>query len=319
MSKIQFEQINDDVVEVSIPSDTPMELVHQLTKSLLSRGLVEDLAKSTLAIRYFYRPEDKANQLADKLIKSLEGMSKDDQPYWSTKSKFSQQKQNREMDIAERRAKNGIKQPTNVSPAPEPHIMPDAPGKMYDNTPAAMRTAEGTGKRYAYIKDPVAKQEHAENCDCAKCKADRKAALADKIKQRAMKKSAWVQHNAIPSAEEEIMKLAKSTAQSGEHAAANQLANLMMGKKMLGENVHPVVQAMMVPPPPQPTDEQLFGHLVVTEEVAKSAERQWNGTINNWLTEATKPISQRFASEAEEEAYWASIKVSDRDDGSSGY
>jgi hypothetical protein len=72
-------------------------------------------------------------------------------------------------------------------------------------------------------------------------------------------------------------------------------------------------------PPPQPTDEQMFGHLVVTDEMAKTREKEWGGVINNWLTEATKPISQRFASQAEELAYWNNIKIADRDDGSSGY
>jgi hypothetical protein len=39
----------------------------------------------------------------------------------------------------------------------------------------------------------------------------------------------------------------------------------------------------------------------------------------HWLKEAQKPISQNFRSEEEEIAYWNSIKVSDRDDGKSGY
>jgi hypothetical protein len=143
--------------------------------------------------------------------------------------------------------------------------------------------------------------------------------IAEENKKRGLTKTAWVSHNQIPSAEEEILRLAKATAHSGELAAANQLANLMMSKQMLGKDAHPVVQTMMAPPPPQPTDEQMFGHLVVNEEMAKKAENQWNNCINNWLVEATKPISQRFASEEDEIAYWNSIKITDRDDGSSGY
>lgn len=403
MSKIEFEQISENEVEVVLPPETPMEMVQQLTKSLNARGLFEDLSKSTLSVRYFCRASDEG--VADKLIKSLQRLAKDDElPYWHPKSQFANQKRVREMDISERRAKNGIKQPSNVSTAPEPHVMPDptpkmpAPAattasstsntpaaytaphpKMYDNTAAAMNTASGTGKRYAYISkkdeddDEVEKSNYgpkgagqysavdnyrrkANNTDQigigpnsnakaistkpGQMSGKAQASLTARIQNAANKKQpvkqwsqeeiaaenkkrglakSWGQHLPFPSAEEEIMKLAKSQPVDGETAAANQLLNLMQGKQMLGPNVHPAVAAMMAPPPPQPTDEQLFGAGVVTEEMAKAAENKWNNTFNNWMTEASKPISQRFASQEEEEAYWANIKVSDRDDGQSGY
>lgn len=413
MSKIEFEQISENEVEVVIPPETPMAMVQQLTKSFHAKGLVEDLSKSTLSVRYFVRQEDSVNQAADKLIKSLQNLAKDDEPYWTPKSQFANQKRVREMEIAERRAKNGIKQPTNVSPAPEPHVMPDSTPKvpampsaakpmnaatstapkMYDHDPANQATAGGTGKRYAFITDPANKAEHPEGCDCAKCEemeksnygkfkggsqynsadnAKRKAnnigdshaslgpnsnvkaystkpgqmsgkAQADltaRIQNAANKKQpvktwspeqiaaenekrglkkAWGQHLPFPSAEEEILKLARKTVESGEHAAANQLANLMLGKQMLGEDAHPVVKSMMAPPPPQPTDEQMFGHLVPTEQMVKAAEQDWSGKLNNFFAEASKPLSSRFKSEEEELAYWSSIKVEDRDDGKSGY
>jgi hypothetical protein len=47
----------------------------------------------------------------------------------------------------------------------------------------------------------------------------------------------------------------------------------------------------------------------VSEEQAQAVEQQWNGAINNWLLEATKPISSRFSSDEEEMAYWRSIKI----------
>ena len=65
-------------------------------------------------------------------------------------------------------------------------------------------------------------------------------------------------------------------------------------------------------PPPQPTDRQMFGHLAVTEEQVKKSEQEWGGAINNWLAEATKPISSRFASEEEEAQYWSNLKVSEK-------
>lgn len=138
------------------------------------------------------------------------------------------------------------------------------------------------------------------------------AQLAAIEEAKRLKKSAetssWVKHSSVPNADDELQRLAKTNpVKKNEDVMATQLANLMQGKAMLGS------------PPRQPTDEELFGHLVVSEEVAKSAETQWNGAINNWLVEASKPISSRFSSPEEEQAYWDSIKVVDRDDGTSGY
>jgi len=410
MSRIELEQISENEVEVVLPPETPMEMVQQLTKGLAARGLIEDLAKSTVSVRYFKRPIDKANTVADELIKSLSRLAKDDElPYWHPKAQMANQRRIKDVEIGERRAKLGIKQPTNMSPAPEPGVVPApatpaapaapvAPGvatvntspKMYDHTPTAQPTAGGTGKRYAYINDPVSQSEHVEGCQCDKCldmaksgygpkgasqynpadnarrkanntgdqtgfgantntKAYTSAKFAGKDMQsspaqkrpgpvKTMKdmspdvvaqikarheskltKSGWANHNPFPSAEEEIMRLAKNKPQDGEEAAAQQLANLMAGKSMLGENVPPQVKAMFAAPAPQPTDEQMFGGGVVTEDMAKAAEHKWNNSFNNWMQEAAKPITQRFASQAEEEVYWANIKVSDRDDGQSGF
>ena len=95
--------------------------------------------------------------------------------------------------------------------------------------------------------------------------------------------------------------------EKAENLMSNQLANVMAGRSMLG-----------TPPPRQPTDQEMFGHLVPNEEEIQKAEASW-GNKMNWLEEAVKPIASRFNSEAEEQAYWDSIKVSDRDDGKSGY
>lgn len=132
---------------------------------------------------------------------------------------------------------------------------------------------------------------------------------ANKLKKNA-EDGGWGQHNAFPNADEEVQKLAKTNPpEVAENIMANQLANLMQGRAMLG-----------TPPPKQPTDQEMFGHLVVTEEMEKAQEAQWQGNaFNKFLVEATKPISARFASEEEEMAYWASIKVSDSPGGDSGY
>jgi hypothetical protein len=395
MSKIQFDQTNENEIEVTIAPETPMEMVEQLTKSLNAKGMIEDLSKSTLSVRYFVRKPAKAEDLADRLLKTLEDMSKSDElPYWHPKAQMANQKRVREMDIAERRTKNGVT-PAGVapvtSPAPGAGITPAAPPKMFDGG-AAQSTAGGTGRRYATIGD-INKEEdkHVDGCRCEECQMEKsgygpkgagqyttadnvrrkmnntgdvapvgpnvnakaistkpgqlsgkqQATMAAKIQAKASKnqpvkrwsseqieaenkkrglKKSWGEHLPFPSAEEEIMNFAKSNeTQDGETVAATQLMNLMAGKNMLGEQLHPAIKTMFQAPPPQPTDQQMFGHLVVTEEMEKANQAKWQTGAFGWLEEATKPISQRFASEEEELAYWAKIKVADRDDREPGY
>lgn len=396
MSKIELEQISEDTVEVVLPPETPMEMATQLIKGLQARGLVEDLAKSTVSVRYFTRPTTKAATVADELIKSLQKLTKDELPYWHPKSQFENQKRVREMEISERRAKNGIKQPSNVSTAPQPLVMPDAAPttpapaasmstmtpargtapKMYDTTPAAMNTAGGTGRRYASIPDPVGKGEDEDEveksgygpkgagqysmADNIRRKANNtgdavgagpnvnvksysskpgqlsakqsaaveakklasinrkqpvKVASAEEIaaenKKRGLAKSQWGQHLPFPSAEEEIMALAaQDQTMQGDDAAAQQLAKMMTSKAMFSNHKQPSKAEF-------DAAGEAMG-LGVTEEMEKAANHKWNNTMN-WLQEATKPISSRFASEEEEMAYWASIKVAGTGGDDSGY
>ena len=129
---------------------------------------------------------------------------------------------------------------------------------------------------------------------------------ARKLKKTAEEKP-WANHARLPSADEEIEKIQKTNpAHKAEDIMANQLANMMAGRAMLGT------------PPKQPTDQEMFGHLVPNEEQIEKAESKWNNTFN-WLQEAQKPIASRFNSPEEEEKYWNSIKVVDRDDGKSGF
>jgi hypothetical protein len=86
----------------------------------------------------------------------------------------------------------------------------------------------------------------------------------------------------------------------------------MAGRNMLG-----------IKPPPQlsPSDFIKAGEqmgLAPSEEQLQKAEHDWNNRFN-WLQEAMKPISSRFNSPEEEEAYWRSIKVVDKDDGKPGF
>jgi len=63
----------------------------------------------------------------------------------------------------------------------------------------------------------------------------------------------------------------------------------------------------------QPTDEELFGHLLISESMEKAAQHAWDNTMTGWLIEANRPISSRFSSKDEELDYWRSIQVFSRD------
>ena len=387
MSKIQFTQISDNVVEITIPAETPLVIVGQLTKSLQARGLVEDLQKSTLSTRYFYKPQDTANNLADKLIKSLEnmtGLSKTKLPWWAgSQSEVDAHRAKRDMYNAEDRAKRANIKPTITptvpkSPSPGgPNTLPGVPNKLYN--PDLSGTVD-----YSRIKKGEHDDENLE-CSCEKCEmtksgtgpkgwglyspndnarrkmknvgdktgigpnvntkaysskpgqmsAKQSANLTARIQAKASKnnpvtkltpeqiaaqypseykfKKSWIDHLPFPNAEEEMMRLASANQlQAGDDAMAHQLANMMNSKAMLNPNYR------------QPTSEDMLmaGEsmgLGVSEEVAKSADKQWNGVINNWLIEAVKPISSRFSSEEEEVAYWDSIKVNGGREEDPGY
>lgn len=42
--------------------------------------------------------------------------------------------------------------------------------------------------------------------------------------------------------------------------------------------------------PKQPTNEELFGHLTITEEQVKKAEQEWDNKFQSGYKEAVKPI-----------------------------
>lgn len=44
--------------------------------------------------------------------------------------------------------------------------------------------------------------------------------------------------------------------------------------------------------PKQPTDQQLFGHLVPTEEQVKAAEEQWNGQFTRFFKTKHEPVEK---------------------------
>jgi len=377
MSKIKFERIDENEVAVIIDSNVPLDMVEQLTKNLESKGLVEDKISSSVTHRFFYRPASRADDIADLLIKSLQGMAKEDENPYSKEIRNKTAERNR---INDRRARAKLPSLTDaqvaaakppqktsvVAPTPQIDVRPfgtkpktlfdpnmsgkvnykksededeeveksaygPKKGGQYTAVDNAKRKANNTGdvvgagpnvnaKSYSSKPGQLSGKQSADLTARIQNKANKKqpvkvytpeeiAAMAPKYNPDGTLKKSWGQHLPFPNAEEEIMRLSRADrTQVGEDALANQLGNLMAGKAMLGNA-----------PPAQPTDQQMFGHLVVTEEMQKANEKKWQGAAFDWLAEAAKPISQKFNSEEEELAYWKSIKVGDRDDGQAGY
>jgi hypothetical protein len=58
-----------------------------------------------------------------------------------------------------------------------------------------------------------------------------------------------------------------------------------------------LAKAIVSGAPKQPTNEELFGHLVVSEESLQKAEDDWNNKINDFYTEAAKPLEKQDSRE----------------------
>jgi hypothetical protein len=100
-------------------------------------------------------------------------------------------------------------------------------------------------------------------------------------------KKSWDNHAPIPKASEVM----KPNSPKAEDIMANQLANMLLNKSILGPT-----------PPAQPTDEQMFGSMVVTEEMAKAAEAEWNNKLNAFFAQASMPVERQGLTPEEEAA-----------------
>jgi len=361
MSQIKIKQIDDDNLIVEVGPDTPVDTINRLCKGFSDRGLTEDLTKSTVSERHFYRPQDRVNDLADELIKSLyeiSGLAKVKSPH--TQMFYEQRAQSKLVDRNASRARSGLapinmdqmrnpagqKPPGALAPrasspnTPGAATLPGVPNKLvgevgvntkksdygpkgggqYSVTDNIRRKLKNVGeqsgvgpnvntKRYntrtqaGQQTDPSIKRKQP-------AKVWSPEMVAAENARRGLKK-AWGQHLEFPNGDEMVEQYEEEFL-SGDEASAQQLANMMNSKAMLRPNHRiPTTEDMIM------AGQQMgFGE---TKEIMKAQDENWGNSINNWLNEAVKPISARFASEEEEMAYWNSIRVSDAPDGNSGY
>jgi hypothetical protein len=176
----------------------------------------------------------------------------------------------------------------------KPKVNPIKPGPTLDyrkiNPPKDYQQMDADAPKIVYDKSmSVAPKRYAgakERADAvrAKIEAESKESALDTMRRRGQTKKS----------EDEENKLAKS------------LSQIVPGIKL------------------QPTNEDIERALIgsgmaFTEDQLKKSEENYTNGMQNWFTEALKPISSRFANEEEELAYWNSIGVRDGDNGGSGY
>jgi hypothetical protein len=288
----------------------------------------------------------------------VETANKAEEPYWSDASKRKQQRINREMDQAPRpaaqttppmpggaRGINPMKPTTLYNPnISGPKVTKEEMEKsnygpkgagLYDpkvndsrkRNNLSEERVPGVGGPSASVKAYSSKPGQLSAKQQATAEAGKAKKLSGPVKHytpaevaaleeaRKLKKTyeeaPWVQHGNVPNADQEVQLLQKrNPAVPGEDAMSTQLANMMHSR------------AMMRPDHSQPSSEDMImaGQRMgfKTEEQLKAQDQNW-GKSMNWLEEAVKPISDRFASEEEEMAYWSSIRVNDRGGGDYGF
>jgi hypothetical protein len=107
--------------------------------------------------------------------------------------------------------------------------------------------------------------------------AERQAAGPQKIAK------SWTEQKPFPSANQ----VEKEPTKTAEEVMPQQLANLLLNKSFLGPT-----------PPPQPSDQQLFGHLAVSQEKADAAKTAWDNTFNSFYTDVNKPVESQDLSKS---------------------
>lgn len=284
MSQIKMNRLSNSGIEVVMDGDVPLEMVERLTKSLEDKGMVENKSRSSLTHRYFFIPESKVDDLAETLIKNLQRMNGIN-PSPVAKSGYGPKGagQYRPVDNIKRKM-NNVGEQSGVGP--------NVNTKSYNTRVAAGKQTDPKLKRRQPVKTWTPQQVAAESA------------------RRGLKKN-WANHPAFPNADQEVMNH-QVEHETGDEAASQQLADMMNSRAML----RPDHRA------PSTEDMIMAGEMMglgSNPELMKKEDANWGNSLNNWLNEAIKPISSKFASEEEEMAYWSSIKVTDRDDGKSGY
>lgn len=66
--------------------------------------------------------------------------------------------------------------------------------------------------------------------------------------------------------------------------------NAKTGFDSINMGFNELAQSILRDRPPQPTDEQMFGHLVVTEEMEKAFKKKWENVFNKHFNGFKQPV-----------------------------
>jgi len=77
MNKFKFVALNENELKVSIPQDAPVSHIKKLSSMLESRGLLENMAKSTKDEKFFYKKINAIDLIIEKLQKMARVTKKD--------------------------------------------------------------------------------------------------------------------------------------------------------------------------------------------------------------------------------------------------
>lgn len=168
-------------------------------------------------------------------------------------------------------ADNARRKENNVDEAPELGNM----GRVKDYGPSNPKKVKEEEKRIRSMnrKQPVKVFSREE----IKALNEKGAMGAGKLKKT------WADHGEIPTA----TAIKVETPNKAEDIIANQLGNLLLNKSLIGSL-----------PPAQPTDQQLFGHLVPTETQLKQADEAFNNRFNSFYQEVSKPVESQELSKS---------------------
>ena len=73
------------------------------------------------------------------------------------------------------------------------------------------------------------------------------------------------------------------------------------GKKIFADFAKSIIDST----PKQPTDEEMFGYLTVSEEQLQKAEDEWNGRLGGFYEAAAEPLEKQ---DSKENLEWGSCK-----------
>jgi len=338
MENIKIYKIDDNSIGAVVSPKTPKYLIDALINSLESKGMMQDLSKNDSDEMVFVR-----RTIADKLIKALQDLSKQNDIPYDPKEQLKWKREWNKKQEEEKRSK--WKSNVNKLPKPQPNIVQTPASNEPDLWPRGPSWQPNTVKKSNYGPKGAGQYTTADNVKRKAKNAGQEISElgANKnVKNWGVKPSAISTKNAVDLEAKKMKKLNRKqpvkqftpeeiaefarqrklassvdyeqqyeeTLSKHENEAMGNLLSLMHKKSML-KNMQPSNDDFV-------NAGEKMG-LGLTKKNLNSAENKWNNTINDWLSEVSKPISSRFTSQADEIEYWNSIKIKNSEEDGSGY